>query len=109
MTQKMPQSGRSEGRHTKKAATACMDVENHSNISQAHDASKFQQSKRSTAATHGIYTVPNRGATSPAMVHCHLHAVNVAHMLGPDVQAANLSEEHYPRGADARTPSRGCV
>ena len=97
----MPQSGRSEGRHTKKAATACMDVEDHSNISQT-DASQYQQSKRSTAATHGIYTVPNTGATCPAMVHCHLHAANVARMLGPDVQAANLSEKHYPRGADAR-------
>ena len=98
MKPKMPQSGRSEGRHIKKAATARMDVENHSYNLQATDASQFQQSKRSTAATHGIYTVPNRGATCPAMVHCHLHAVNVAHMLGPDVLVANFSEEHYHRG-----------
>ena len=98
MAPKLPQSDRSEGRHTKKAATACMDVESNSNNSQANDASQFQQSKRSIAATHGIYTEPNRGATCPAMVHCHLHAVNVAHVLGPDVQAANFSEEHYHRG-----------
>ena len=100
----MPQSGRFEGRHTKKAATACLEVGNHSNNSQATDASQFQQSKRSTAATHGIYTVPNRGATCPAMVHCHLHAASVAHMLGPDAQAADVSGAHYPRSADARTP-----
>ena len=86
-----------------------MDVENHSNNSQATDASQFQPSKRSTAATHGIYIVPNRGATCLAMVHCHLYAVNVAQMLGLDMQAANLSEYHCPRGADARTPSRGCI
>ena len=73
-----------------KAATACMDVENHSNNSQATDASQFQQSKRSTAATHGIYIVPNRGATCPALVHCHHYAVSVDHMLGLGAQAASL-------------------
>ena len=86
-----------------------MDVENHSNNSQATDASQFHQSKRSTAATHGIYTVPNRGATCPETVHCRLQVVRVVHMLGPDVQAADHSGTHYPRSADAHTPSRDCI
>ena len=50
----MPKSVWYDGRHTKKAATARMDVENHCSNSQASNALQFQQIKRSIAATHEI-------------------------------------------------------
>ena len=84
----MPQSGQSGSRRVKKTATACKGVGYHSDSLQATEASQFQQNTRSTAATHGIYTVPNRGAICPETVHCHLQVVRVVHMLGTDMVAA---------------------
>ena len=105
----MPQSGKSVGHRVKNTATACLGAEYRSDCLQATEASQFQQCTWSTAATHGIYTEPNRGAICPETVHCRLQVVRVVHMLGPDVQAADHTGTHYPRSADAHTPSRDCI
>ena len=84
----MPQSGQSGRRRVKKTMTDCMGAEYRSDWLQATEASQFQQCTRSTAATHGICTVPNTGAKCPEKVHCHLQVVRVVHMLGTDMVAA---------------------
>ena len=103
----MPQSGQSGGRRVENTATACWGAVCRTDCLQNTEASRFQQCTRGTAATHGICTVPNRGAICPESGRCRLQMMGVVHMPGTDMLAADRSGTHCPRSADAQTQFHG--